>query len=290
MLTLSQWAASVDGRYIDTDRSFGGQCWDLAQDYVTRCINPDLTLYTQPAAHAGFAIGTWETVLANTWAGEQIRESFDARTGDEIARPGDIIIWHWGQLHYPMSHIAVVLEDRGDYVLCMSQNSSPARPDLPGYSPEASGPASRQLLPKLGIAGYLRPLATGIKPSGSVKAPAEEKDWLDVKTDAQIKALVAQGVADALKTKSTRDNLRQIVWAIDGGKRNGKQVTMWRDSVDTNTIVRNLLALVTAQGALLKTVSAKQGLKEADVVKVLDAAAAKALSNISLRFDSDDKE
>lgn len=156
-ISLAQWAESVEGRYKDVDGSWGGQCWDLAQDYLWKCVAPGLALHTRPAAHAGWALGVWEVALGSSAQGKQLRAALDPRTGDEKAQPGDIIIWGLTRGLYPASHIAVVLEDRGTHVWAMSQNSSKARPDLPGYSAQASGPAIRQLLPKTGIAGYLRP-------------------------------------------------------------------------------------------------------------------------------------
>jgi hypothetical protein len=156
-ISLNEWAASVEGRYKDVDGSWGGQCWDLVQDYLWKCVQAGLALHTRPAAHAGWALGVWEVALGSSAQGKQLRAALDPRTGDERAQPGDIIVWGLTPGLYPASHIAVVLEDRGTHVWAMSQNSSKARPDLPGYSNQASGPAIRQLLPKTGIAGYLRP-------------------------------------------------------------------------------------------------------------------------------------
>lgn len=154
MLWLGQWADDVEGRYVNVDGDFGGQCWDLAQDFTTRVVDPAVTLWTQPSDHPGFALGVWEVALSDCPEGAELRAAFDPRTPDEPILPGDVLIWDFGDT----SHIAVGLFDlSADAVLCLSQNSSPSRPDLPGYSDQASGPAIRQALPKDGLVGILRP-------------------------------------------------------------------------------------------------------------------------------------
>lgn len=108
-------------------------------------------MWTNRGAHPGYAVGIVESFYKT-----DLNVFFTLHNGNTTARKGDIVVWAYGQAMYPISHVAVVVADRGANVLTLSQNSSAARPDLPGYSPQASGPAILQLLPKAKC-WYLRP-------------------------------------------------------------------------------------------------------------------------------------
>jgi hypothetical protein len=66
------------------------------------------------------------------------------------------------------------------------------------------------------------------------------KEWDEMATKKEIQ----DAFHEELKTERTRKVLQNVVWTQVGGKRSGKSVTMWRDMVDTNTLVRNVLAVV----------------------------------------------
>lgn len=83
------------------------------------------------------------------------------------------------------------------------------------------------------------------------------KEWDELATKAEIMAafheelktsktqqLIRDAIFSELGSVRTRTKLQNAVWTQAGGERNGKLVTMWRDMVDTNTIVRTLLATV----------------------------------------------
>lgn len=158
MASLIAWAKSVVGRYIDVDQWEGNQCWDLAQHWLTTCNGG--TLWTQPSRHPGLAAGSWEVATGNTATTSDMVRHVTPIPGTERGLPGDIVIFAYGSPGYPISHTAVLIEDRGPILHTLSQNSSPARPDLPGYSVKSSGPTIYQDLPRAGILGFLRPRTT----------------------------------------------------------------------------------------------------------------------------------
>ncbi|SEE19090.1 hypothetical protein SAMN04489740_0848 [Arthrobacter alpinus] len=158
MADLDAWARNVAGRYIDVDNWAGNQCWDLSQEWLTVCNGG--TLWTQPSNYPGLAAGSWEVATQNTSNSDDLLRHVIAIPGTEQGLPGDLIIWAYGSANYPISHTAVLIEDRGPILYTLSQNSSPARADLSGYSVESSGPAIYQELPRAGILGFLRPRAT----------------------------------------------------------------------------------------------------------------------------------
>ncbi|ALE91809.1 hypothetical protein AOC05_04885 [Arthrobacter alpinus] len=158
MANLTDWANAVAGRYIDVDSWEGNQCWDLSQHWLTTCNGG--TLWTQPSRFPGMAAGSWEVATQNTANTTDLLRHVTAHPGTERGLPGDIVIWAYGSPSYPISHTAVLLEDRGPILRTLSQNSSPARPDLRGYSDKSSGPTIHQDLTRAGILGFLRPRTT----------------------------------------------------------------------------------------------------------------------------------
>lgn len=161
LLTFDQWVHAVDGKYVDVDGAHGGQCWDGFADVCISVWGID-PINTWGGNWAGWAYAIWDQYHVNGAANH-----FDRIPASEPARPADIAIWtdkHW---YYPASHIAPVLADAGANLYCMSQNSTPARPWQQGYSPDATGPNTRQYLTKQGLAGYLRRKA-GVAPVGTI--------------------------------------------------------------------------------------------------------------------------
>lgn len=173
MADLSTWANSVASRYIDVDQWEGNQCWDLSQHWLTTCNGG--TLWTQPSRFPGLAAGSWEVATQSTANTADLLRHVTAHPGTEPGLPGDIIIFAYGSPSYPISHTAVLLEDRGTILRTLSQNSSPGRPDLPGYSDKSSGPTIYQDLTRAGVLGFLRPRAT-ITGQGTGFEPIQEDD------------------------------------------------------------------------------------------------------------------
>jgi LysM repeat protein len=150
---FDSWYKSVLGKYVDADGSYGNQCWDLAQHYTTHVVNANTRMYTRPSSTPGYASGVWES-----YEETNTNKYYKKISKSEKAMKGDVIIWAKNSC-YRNSHIAVVLEDAGSYVWTISQNSSPANKNLPGYSSQSSGPSIKQKLSKCGLLGYLRPRA-----------------------------------------------------------------------------------------------------------------------------------
>lgn len=168
LLTHDSWANAVSGKYVDIDGAHGGQCWDTFADY---CIS---VLGIKPINTYGGNWNGWAYAIWDQYEVNGAKNHFDKISPDQPARRGDTVIWtdkHW---YYPASHIAIVEHDAGTNVLCVSQNSSPAQPWLPGYSTSATGPNIRQSLTKAGLAGYLRP-KTNFQPVGNIN-PSNEQD------------------------------------------------------------------------------------------------------------------
>lgn len=215
MVNLTDWAKTVVGRYIDVDGWAGNQCWDLAQAWLTACNGG--TLWTQPSRFPGLAAGSWEVATGNSDNTADLLKHVTAHPGNTKGIPGDIIIWAHGSADYPISHTAVLVEDRGPILNSLSQNSSPARPDLPGYSVESSGPTVYQDLPRAGILGFLRP-RTIITGQGSGITPITEEGFLmalpetdQIEIRDNIRKLVGMGQAETNRDKDAAGKLEEVV-------------------------------------------------------------------------------
>jgi hypothetical protein len=140
-MKFSAWVDDVNLRFIDVDGfpSYNKhQCWDLAQDYLSRCLGGG-SLQTGPSPHQGYAIGVWDGFSSNG-----LSQWFSQAPATSTPKAGWVAVWKWGALpFYPLSHIAIVLNDLpAGMVNCMTQNP---------------GPAHKQPLAKAGLAGYLVP-------------------------------------------------------------------------------------------------------------------------------------
>lgn len=140
MTAFDNWLNSVNGRAIEMDTAWGAQCWDLWSHYGVNILGVTFWKTGTNAGggcpqHSGYTCGLWKT--------------FDRSGLGEWLTPvqgppqrGDVAIWEWGSPAGPNSHVAIVVEDRGNNVYCMTQNP---------------GAAHYATLSKTGILGYLRP-------------------------------------------------------------------------------------------------------------------------------------
>ena len=79
---------------------------------------------------------------------------------------------------------------------------------------------------------------------------ASKQDIMDA-VNAELKTprtqqLIKDAVSSELGAVRTVKKLQTAIWTQVGGERDGKLVSMWRDAVDTNTIVRKILATLGA--------------------------------------------
>lgn len=122
---VDRYVTSVNGKAVDVDGAFGAQCVDLAADYATKVCG------------AGNITGNGKDWFNSTTA----RQAFSAVKPSSKAKKGDIACWDasWGGGY---GHVAIVLEELGGSIKCLTQNP---------------GPANISNLGKNGLMGYLRP-------------------------------------------------------------------------------------------------------------------------------------
>ena len=140
MSNFQNWLNSVNGKSVEMDTSWGAQCWDLWSHYAVNMLGVTYWRTGTNAGggcpqHSGYTCGLWKTFDRSG-----LNQWFTPHTG--TPQRGDVAIWDWGSPAGPNSHVAIVVEDRGNNVYTMTQNP---------------GPAHYATLSKAGILGYLRP-------------------------------------------------------------------------------------------------------------------------------------
>ncbi|OZG68292.1 SH3 domain-containing protein [Bifidobacterium eulemuris] len=137
-MNVDQFVNTYNGRVVDVDGAYGGQCWDLWSRYAQ-----DVCGVPQSATNTMVGSGLADSVYYSTYGRQpQLQAAFSKLGAGESARKGDVAFWADNSAAYPDSHVAIVLEDRGNSLYCLTQN--------PGATKKA-------LLTKSGLLGYFRP-------------------------------------------------------------------------------------------------------------------------------------
>lgn len=132
-MNIQEWMNTVNGKIIDMDGAYGGQCWDLWSSYARN-------VYGIPAADTNTVDGYAASVYTMRYDRSQaLQNTFTRKTSDYTPSYGDVAFWNGNG----MNHVAIVVKDNGNGTLnTMSQN-----PNKTGYV----------TLSKAGIIGYLHP-------------------------------------------------------------------------------------------------------------------------------------
>lgn len=135
-MNIQEWMNSVNGKIIDMDGAYGGQCWDLWSSYARN-------VYGIPAADTNTVDGYAASVYTMRYDRSQaLQNAFTRETGNYTPVYGDVAFWNGAG----MNHVAVVVKDNDNGTLnTMSQN-----PNKAGYV----------TISKTGIIGYFHPRTT----------------------------------------------------------------------------------------------------------------------------------
>lgn len=135
-MDIQTWMNTVNGKIIDIDGAYGGQCWDLWSSYAQN-------VYDIPAADTNTVDGYAASVYTMRYDRSQaLQNTFTREAGNYTPVYGDVAFWNGAG----MNHVAIVIKDNGNGTLStMSQN-----PDKAGYV----------TLSKNGIIGYFHPRTT----------------------------------------------------------------------------------------------------------------------------------
>lgn len=132
-MNIQEWMDNVNGKIIDMDGAYGGQCWDLWSNYAR-------TVYGIPAADTNTVDGYAASVYTARYdRSKALQNTFIREAGNYTPVYGDVAFWNGNG----MNHVAIVVRDNGNGTLeTMSQN-----PNKAGYIN----------ISKTGIIGYFHP-------------------------------------------------------------------------------------------------------------------------------------
>lgn len=134
-MNIQEWMNSVNGKTIDVDLTYGGQCWDLWSSYAQY-------VYGIPRSDTNTVDGYAASVYTARYdRSRALQDTFSREGADYTPAYGDVAFWSGNG----MNHVAIVVRDNGNGTLeTMSQN-----PGKAGYV----------TINKNGIIGYFRPRA-----------------------------------------------------------------------------------------------------------------------------------
>lgn len=149
-MDIRTWMNTVNGKIIDMDGAYGGQCWDLWSSYARN-------VYGIPAADTNTVDGYAASVYTMRYDRSQaLRNTFTREAANYTPVYGDVAFWNGNG----MNHVAIVVKDNGNGTLStMSQN-----PGKAGYV----------TLSKAGIIGYFHPR------SANTPAPAPTNNTVTI--------------------------------------------------------------------------------------------------------------
>lgn len=132
-MNIQEWMNNVNGKIIDMDGAYGGQCWDLWSNYARN-------VYGIPAADTNTVDGYAASVYTARYdRSKALQNTFIREASNYTPGYGDVAFWNGNG----MNHVAIVVRDNGNGTLeTMSQN-----PNRAGY----------MTLTKNGIIGYFHP-------------------------------------------------------------------------------------------------------------------------------------
>ena len=132
-MNIQKWIDSVNGKTIDVDEAYGGQCWDLWSSYAQY-------VYGIPRADTNTVDGYAASVYTTRYdRSKALQNTFERKPADYTPVYGDVAFWK----RPGMNHVAIVIRDNGNGTIStMSQN-----PGKAGYIN----------IGKRGIIGYFHP-------------------------------------------------------------------------------------------------------------------------------------
>lgn len=135
-MNIQEWINTVNGKTIDMDGAYGGQCWDLWSSYARN-------VYNIPATDTNTTDGYAASVYTTRYNYSQaLQNTFDKKPANYTPTYGDVAFWK----RQGMNHVAIVIKDNGNNTLTtMSQNPNKA---------------GKITINKNGIIGYFHPRNT----------------------------------------------------------------------------------------------------------------------------------
>lgn len=161
-MNIQEWINSVNGKTVDMDGAYGGQCWDLWSSYAHN-------VYGIPVADTNTVDGYAASVYtARYYNSRALQDTFAKKSANYTPVYGDVAFWK----RSGMNHVAIVVRDNGNGTLqTVSQN-----PNRAGYVN----------IGKKGIIGYFHPRSSVNNADTAARAYRVNVDVLNVRSAPSI--------------------------------------------------------------------------------------------------------
>jgi hypothetical protein len=215
---------------------------------------------------------TWQDSETNNWA---VGISAACRTTDWAIMPADVAEGYYRNMaRMAADFVQYMKSEYGITVPLARLSGEQARAGMPGFCAHGDSGLHRSdpgadfdwttffnyTRQALGSAA-LAPQSTTTK-----------ADWTDMFASIKdFKEAVAESVWGVIEGPRGKKAIQQAVWGFAGGKRNGKPVTIWRDTVDSNTLGRQLIADVEALKEIVRQQAAGEPVDYAKVQAAVEA-------------------
>lgn len=165
-MNIQEWINSVNGKTIDMDGAYGGQCWDLWSSYARN-------VYGIPAADTNTVDGYAASVYTARYdRSRALQNAFTKESANYTPVYGDVAFWK----RSGMNHVAIVVRDNGNGTLqTISQN------------PNRAGSLN---ISKNGIIGYFHPRNQGGNNNITARAYRVNVDVLNVRSAPSVHSQV----------------------------------------------------------------------------------------------------
>ena len=105
-MTIDQFIQTYNGRAVDVDGAYGGQCWDLWSRYAQDVAGVPQSATNTVNGYAG-------SVYTSTWDQQPaLRDKFDRLPAGTVPRKGDVAFWG-NALATPYTHVAIAFTVTG---------------------------------------------------------------------------------------------------------------------------------------------------------------------------------
>lgn len=168
-MDIQEWIDQVNGKTIDVDKAYGGQCWDLWSHYAQH-------VYGVPQADTNTTDGYAASVYTSRYdRSKALQNAFERKPANYTPVYGDVAFWK----RSGMNHVAIVMRDNGNGTInTMSQNP---------------GKAGIINIGKRGIIGYFHPRAHNGNTSITARTYRVNVPVLNVRSAPSIRSqIVAQ--------------------------------------------------------------------------------------------------
>lgn len=223
-MTLTDFITKWNGKYVDTDNAYGGQCMDLMHQWIVEGVGlADQKILAAAAAKNVYT--NFDSILGHEYF-EKI-----ANTPAGIPQEGDIVFWGNGTY----GHVAIFIEGDSKMLKSFDQNYP------------TGTPCHIQTHNYIGCLGWLHPKQFGLQAELEKCSLTRNNHWEDL-----IKIKTTLNVSGEYSITTILSRIDQLNgYEVDVGKKDQEIEQLKRDAIDVQSKLNEALQVNTEAQALL---------------------------------------